>query len=248
MTYEEWKQRWGMSLTPQQEAAVQADQGPVLLLAVPGSGKTTVLVLRLGYLLFCRHVPPESILTVTYTVAATQDMRARFAGFFGQEAAARLEFRTINGLSARIIRYYEQVRGRQAFTLMTNEGKLSALLRELCRQATGEFASESTIKALRTAITYIKNQQLTVAEIEAIQVDGLPVARIYRDYCAALHRQGWMDYDDQMVYAARILRQYGEILAEFQKRYPYLCVDEAQDTSKIQHTILRLLAGCAGTI
>ena len=100
MDYAAWKAAWGITLNPQQEAAVQAAEGPVLLLAVPGSGKTTVLIHRLGYLLFCRGVPPEYILTVTYTVAATRDMRARFARTFGEEWAGRLEFRTINGLSA----------------------------------------------------------------------------------------------------------------------------------------------------
>lgn len=243
MTYEEWKTAWGLELNRQQAEAVQAADGPVLLLAVPGSGKTTVLVLRLGYLLACRGVPPETILTMTYTVAATRDMRARFAAYFGEELAARLEFRTINGLSARIIRCYEQRKGRKAFDLITDEGTLTALVGELCREATGEFATESTIKTLRTAITYIKNQQLTPAEIEDFRADDLPVAKVYRGYCAALRQRGWMDYDDQMVYAARILRQHRDILEYFQETYRYLCVDEAQDTSKIQHTILRLLAG-----
>lgn len=245
MDYAAWKAAWGITLNPQQEAAVQAAEGPVLLLAVPGSGKTTVLIHRLGYLLFCRGVPPEHILTVTYTVAATRDMRARFARTFGEAWAGRLEFRTINGLSARIIRRYEQMKGRRAFQLITDEGQLSALVGELCRQATGEFATESTVKSLRTAITYIKNRQLSRQEVEELQVDDFPVARIYENYCAALRQRGWMDYDDQMVYAARILRRHGDILAYFQEKYRYLCVDEAQDTSKIQHTILRLLAGKA---
>ena len=107
-----WKQTWGEALNQQQAAAVQAADGPVLLLAVPGSGKTTVLIHRLGYLMDCRGIPPERILTVTYTVAATRDMRARFARTFGEDRANRLEFRTINGLSARIIQYYERAMGQ----------------------------------------------------------------------------------------------------------------------------------------
>ena len=229
MEYEAWKATWKAPLNPQQEAAVQAAQGPVLLLAVPGSGKTTVLIHRLGYLIFCLGVAPEQILTVTYTVAATRDMAARFARTFGETWANRLEFRTINGLSARIIQHYERVKGRQAFTLVTEEGRLAALVGELYRKATGEFATESTVRSLRTAITYCKNRQMTQEEIEAYQVE--------------LRRRRWMDYDDQMVYAAQILRQHGDILAYFQDKYRYLCVDEAQDTSRIQHTILKLLAG-----
>lgn len=243
MEYEAWKATWKAPLNPQQEAAVQAAEGPVLLLAVPGSGKTTVLLHRLGYLIFCRGVAPEHILTVTYTVAATRDMAERFARTFGGTWAGRLEFRTINGLSARIIRYYEQVKGRQAFSLVTEEGKLAALVGELCRKATGEFATESTIRSVRTAITYCKNRQMTREEIENFQVEDLPFPRIYRAYHAELRRRRWMDYDDQMVYAAQILRQYGDILAHFQEKYHYLCVDEAQDTSRIQHTILKLLSG-----
>lgn len=243
VTYEAFRDQWNLTLNPQQARAVQAAEGPVLLLAVPGSGKTTVLLCRLGYLIFCKQVPPERILTMTYTVAATRDMAARFAQRFGEDLAGRLEFRTINGVSARIIRYYEQAKGRRAFPLITDEGALTALVGELCRKATGEFPAESTVKTLRTAITYVKNMQLSLEEIESLDRDDLPVSSVYRGYCTALRQRGWMDYDDQMVYAARILRQYPDILAAFQARYPYLCVDEAQDTSKIQHTILRLLAG-----
>lgn len=243
MEYEAWKATWKAPLNPQQEAAVQAAQGPVLLLAVPGSGKTTVLIHRLGYLIFCLGVAPEQILTVTYTVAATRDMAARFARTFGETWANRLEFRTINGLSARIIQHYERVKGRQAFALVTEEGRLAALVGELYRKATGEFAAESTARSLRTAITYCKNRQMTQEEIEAYQVEDIPFAKLYRQYHAELRRRRWMDYDDQMVYAAQILRQHGDILAYFQDKYRYLCVDEAQDTSRIQHTILKLLAG-----
>ena len=98
----------GLQLNAQQRAAVGAVEGAVLLLAVPGSGKTTVLVTRLGYLVQCCNVRPEEILTMTYTVAATRDMRSRFSSLFGEELGSRMEFRTINGVSARIIRVYEQ--------------------------------------------------------------------------------------------------------------------------------------------
>ena len=85
----------------------------------------------MGYLIFCRGVAPEHILTVTYTVSATKDMAARFAQVFGADLAGRLEFRTINGLSARIIRYYEKTKGRTAFALITSERKLSSLVGDL---------------------------------------------------------------------------------------------------------------------
>lgn len=229
-------------LDDQQTEAVQASTGPVLLLAVPGSGKTTVLVARLGYLIFCCGVDPASILTMTYTVSATGDMRRRFAALFGRELAERLEFRTINGVSARVIRYYERVCGRRAFRLVTDERALAAILGESYRRHAQGFASDSTLRALRTKITYVKNQMLDEKALEKITVDDVPLSPVYRDYCAALRERGWMDYDDQMVYALQILLHYPEILEAFRQKYRHLCVDEAQDTSRIQHRILHLLA------
>ena len=243
MEFSQWKERYALSLDDQQEQAVQAVDGPVLLLAVPGSGKTTVLVSRVGYLCLARGILPEQILTMTYTVAAARDMRARFAALFGEAAAERLEFRTINGVCSQIIRTYERRLGRTAFDLWENTGQRGALLGELYRARTGEFAAESTVKALMTAVTYAKNQMLTGEELAQVQVEGVEFPGIFREYEQALRQRRRMDYDDQMVYALRILRQYPQILEEFQKRYQYFCVDEAQDTSRIQHRIIRLLAG-----
>lgn len=113
----------------------------MLLLAVPGSGKTTVLVSRVGYLCLARGIPPEQILTMTYTVAAARDMRTRFTALFGEQAAQRLEFRTINGVCSQIIRTYERRLGRTAFTLLEDAGQRGALLGELYRAQTGEFAA-----------------------------------------------------------------------------------------------------------
>ena len=242
MEKQEFFRQIPVMLDPQQLEAVQASSGPVLLLAVPGSGKTTVLVTRLGYLIRCCGADPASILTMTYTVSATGDMRRRFAALFGRELAERMEFRTINGVSARIIRYYERVCGRRAFDLITDERALSAILGESYRRHAQGFASDSTLRALKTQITYVKNQMLDEKALEKITVDDVPLAPIYRDYCAALRERGWMDYDDQMVYAHQILLRHPEILAAFRQKYRHLCVDEAQDTSRIQHRILHLLA------
>lgn len=101
MTLQEFITKFNVKLNKQQLEAVQSVEKPTLLLAVPGSGKTTVLVTRLGYMIYCLGIRPEEILTVTYTVAATNDMRKRFASIFGDKLAARLEFRTINGICAK---------------------------------------------------------------------------------------------------------------------------------------------------
>lgn len=235
--------QYAAGLNPQQLAAVQAVHGPVLLLAVPGSGKTTVLVTRLGYMVLCCDVPPAQILTMTYTVAATHEMRGRFATRFGAELAGQMTFRTINGLSAVILQYYSRVYGRRQPELLTNEGGITRMLTDIWQQVNREFPTESTLKELRTAITYIKNMALADEEIEGLETDLANLPELYRRYQAALKRAGQMDYDDQMVFALQILRAAPPVLAYFQHRYKYFCVDESQDTSKIQHEIIRLLAG-----
>lgn len=242
MDIKAFQEKYRLQLNAQQAAAVRQTHGPVLLLAVPGSGKTTVLVARLGYMIECCGVRPEEILTMTYTVAATHDIRARFAALFGDERAQTLAFRTLNGVSAQIIRYYERSQGREAFALVSDEALLSRLVGEIYREVTASFASESDIKAVRTLITYAKNMCLTDDEIAKLKLEGAEFAPIFRRYRDALRERGWMDYDDQMVYAYQIFRRYPEVLAHFQQRYRYLCVDEAQDTSKIQHLIIRMLA------
>lgn len=242
MNFSQFKTRFSIPLDPQQETAVQTIDGPVLLLAVPGSGKTTVLVTRLGYMRYVRHIPVESILTMTYTVAAARDMQARFTTLFGEEAAKGLEFRTINGVCSRIIHCYERTCGRTAFRLLEDGGQKSAILGELYRSQSRDFASESTIRSLETAITYAKNQMLKGEELSQLDVEGIDFPTFYQAYCKVLRERQLMDYDDQMVYALQILRQYPDILRAIQARYRYFCVDEAQDTSKIQHTIIRLLA------
>jgi len=247
MTFNDFKTTFGLRLSPQQETAVQAVDGATLLLAVPGSGKTTVLVSRLGYMVHCRGIDPRRILTMTYTVAATRDMRDRCAAFFGSELADAMEFRTINGVSARIIRRCEQRIGMQAFSLISDERKLNELVGQIFQAITKNYATESDIKAVRTAITYVKNRMLTDAEIDAMKdIEHFP--QIYRAYNTALRSQNYMDYDDQMVYAYRILRKYPEVLQDFRSRYPYICVDEAQDTSRIQHAIIDLLAAGSGNL
>lgn len=241
MTYEEFKSSFHIQLNPQQEAAVRQVDGPTLLLAVPGSGKTTVLVARLGYMLYCLGIDPGHILTVTYTVAAAGDMKRRFRSFFGAEYAEALPFRTINGVCQSIIHRYARVKGTVPFELESSESRLSALVRELMA-AGGDYPTDQDVKEVRTRITYCKNMLLTDEEVREIRLDGVDFPAVYFAYRQQMERSRRMDYDDQMVFACRILRRFPDLLAYYQTRFPYLCVDEAQDTSKIQHKILRLLA------
>jgi DNA helicase-2/ATP-dependent DNA helicase PcrA len=168
---QEFEQRFLLQLNPQQRAAVTAVEGNILLLATPGSGKTTVLVTRLGYMICNRGVPPESILTMTYTKAATRDMKNRFVALFGEEAAANVEFRTINGVSARIIQRYCALYNRRAFSLLDNEGEQNQIIRSIYQRCNDEFAEDGVIRDIKTQITYIKNRMLSAEEIAALKTN-----------------------------------------------------------------------------
>ena len=243
MTWAEFTSRFPIQLNQQQESAVQSVEGPVLLLAVPGSGKTTVLVTRLGYMIFCKGIAPERILTVTYTVAATKDMAERFACRFGAEMAGRLEFRTINGICARVIQYCSWKSGRTAFSLLTDEKRIAAMLAGIYQRIEHSYPTESDLQNVRTLITFIKNRMLGEEEIRTLEKDAeIQLLRIYKAYNAELREHQLMDYDDQMVYAYTMLQRFPWLREHFQQQYPYICVDEAQDTSKIQHAIIALLA------
>ena len=249
MDWKEFETTFSVKLNQQQKEAVQSTKGPVLLLAVPGSGKTTVLVTRLGYMIYCKNIPPERILTVTYTVAATKDMSERFAVRFGEDMAKRLEFRTINGICAMIIQYYGRRIGKTPFELVKDEKATTGMLIKICQDHGMGYPTESDLKNVRTLITYIKNMMLNEEELQKLEEESdIRIAGIYREYCRQMREQKLMDYDDQMLYAYNILRKDPGVLAYFQNRYPYICVDEAQDTSKIQHAIIALLAAGTGNL
>ena len=243
MDWNEFVNTFPIQLNQQQQEAVQSTEGAVLLLAVPGSGKTTVLVTRLGYMIYCRNIHPESILTVTYTVAATKDMSKRFADRFGEEMAEKLEFRTINGICAKIIQYYGRKIGKTPFELVKEKKNTTGMLVKICQEHGMGYPTESDLKNVRTMITYIKNMMLNDKEIQKLEEESdIRIRGIYQAYCSQMREKKWMDYDDQMLYAYKMLRMDSRLLEHFQNLYPYICVDEAQDTSKIQHAIIALLA------
>lgn len=249
MKKEDFLKNYTGHLNEKQLEVVQMIQGAILLLAVPGSGKTTVLIHRLGYMLYVEGIQPENILTLTYTVAATKDMTRRFTAVFGEEYGEALEFRTINGICARIIYRYGQMIGRQAFALVGDEKTVGRILTEILIESLSEYPTESDVKNTRTLITYCKNMLLTEDEIRELgKREGIPLLEVYTKYNQYLRIHSLMDYDDQMIYAYRILKGSPEMLRIYRDRYRYICVDEAQDTSRIQHIIIGLLAGEKGNL
>lgn len=249
MDREAFDRKYAARLNRQQQEAVHAVEGPVLLLAVPGSGKTTVLVTRLGYMLCCCGIAPDQILTMTYTRAAAGEMKQRFAALFGQDCPHPPEIRTINGVSSKIIAYYAQNCGkRPPFILAEDESALAKLVSDLYRDLCGEYPTQSVVKELRKSIAYAKNMMLPEERLGELDTGFEKFPELYREYGKALRDNKWMDYDDQMVYAKKILEFHEDVRTYFQNRFPYICVDESQDTSRIQHAIIRLLAGKSGNI
>ncbi|MDY3872709.1 MAG: ATP-dependent helicase [Roseburia lenta] len=231
-------------LNDQQLAAVQAIEEPTLLLAVPGSGKTTVLVTRIGYMVYCKGIAPEEILVVTYNVAAKSDMQRRCKKMFGEDLSMRVEFRTINGICAKAIAMYSRMVGKQAFELLSDEGEKARILAGIYQRIEHGFPSENDLSDLATRITYIKNRMLSKEEIARLNAEcDYDLAKIYEAYRREMRARSLMDFDDQLVYAYTMFRSAPALLDSFWDRYSYIMVDEAQDTSKIQHAIIELLAG-----
>lgn len=246
MNYNEFLKEYDLThLDAQQQEAVRATDGPILLLAVPGSGKTTTLIARLGYLVIGKGVSPETILTMTYTVAATGEMKDRFAKKFGSQYADKMNFKTINAVCASIIRSYEWY-GHKAFKLVSDEGEISKILTGIWLNVCKKYPTESDIKELRMKITYVKNQMVPKKELDSVTVsssDGtISIKELYEEYVRFMRDSSLMDFDDQLVFSYQILKKNPKILNRFQDKYQYICVDEAQDTSFIQHRIIQMLA------
>ena len=135
------------------------------------------------------------------------------------------------------------------FKLITDEKDSGRILTDILIKIMDEYPTESDVKGYKTLITYCKNMLLTNEEIEELgREEGIKLSEAYQMYNSYLVSNKLMDYDDQMVYAYRMLIQFPWLLKDCQDTYKYICVDEAQDTSKIQHKIISLLAGLNGNL
>lgn len=236
MKIDEFVNKYNLNLNEQQKEAVENINGKILLLAVPGSGKTTVIVSRIGYMIYCKNILPENILTLTYSVSATKDMKRKYSSIFGENN--KLQFRTINSFCVSVIREFERQTGRTAFTLFRNTEEI---LSHLYIRLKNDFPNETVIKDINSQIIYANNMLLKDSQIREIKNDNIDFYKIYKEYENYKIKNKIMDFDDQLKYAYTILKSYKNIRQKFMNRYAYINVDEAQDTSKIQHEIIKLL-------
>ncbi len=241
--YLEFKEKYNIQLNKQQERALQSVKGANLLLSVPGSGKTTVLVARIGYMILVKGIDPAQILAITFNKIAAEEMRQRFEAQFGRELSRQVQFRTINSLSLEIYKKYcarnnKIVRGM----IDRTNNKTSPVRQTFQKYHPKENATQNDIVEFEAAFAYIKNMMLSDEQIDELDADIPDIKEMFNDYCALLKSSRLMDFDDQMVFADYALQNDAELLDEYKRKYRYICVDEAQDTSKIQHKIIQRLA------
>lgn len=245
------KEQFHLSFTQQQLQAIETIDGPVLLLAVPGAGKTTVMVSRIASMIYEHGIAPSSILTITFSKAGARDMRRRYEGLFGQLEKETPLFCTIHSFCYQVVGSYCQATGGVAPQLIEARER-SMALREIYQRINQEFLSEDLEEELVSNLSFIKNAMLRQEDVE--QNEKQPVEKrvletqiknlwsIYKAYSNFKRDNDLMDFDDMLSYTLTILKKYPQILEYYQDRYPYLCVDEAQDTSKLQHAVIGLLA------
>ena len=233
--YLNFKKRYNINLDAQQERAVETVDGANLVLAVPGSGKTTTLIARIGYMVNCKGISPREILALTYTTSAAADMKKRYTAKFGNNDF--VQFRTINSLATQIVRDYDRY-----YSVVSNADR-SKKIKEIYREFYPyEFPTDNDVKVAQTTISYIKNMMLNDEEIAQLVIWGKSATEVYSKYSSWLQMTGMIDFDDQLVKACNILKTDSRALENLYKQYKYLCVDEAQDTSKIQYEIIKILS------
>jgi superfamily I DNA/RNA helicase len=249
--YQAFKKKYNIDLNPQQERAMLSTEGAVLLLAVPGSGKTTVLVDRLGYMILEKKISSDNILALTYNRKACAEMNARFKEKFGRDL--NVDFKTINSLADQIYGRCCTESGKPKRKLIS-ESEKRKLLKEIYRQHSDQkYIAFDEVSKLSTAIDFIKNMQLYGnrsdyeyfrSNVNLSSVDGsIPnLTDMYNAYQNELDQKKKMDFDDQIYFALMCLKKHSRILEEYRGKYRYICVDEAQDTSKLQHQLIKMLA------
>ncbi|MBS7525520.1 ATP-dependent helicase [Fusibacter paucivorans] len=235
-------------LTAHQLAASRHFEGPALTLAIPGSGKTTLLLHRLIYLADECDIPPEQILTLTFSKASAGDMRRRYDSLFADKYPYRFPFMTIHRFAYDILKQYLNGTG-QKMQLLEDSRKKFAIIAELYRNRHQEPLTEDVYETLLNAFGRYYNLKLSESDVQAENGDQKNVKKTALDTYAlfkAYHRykkqHQLFDFDDMLLYAIKILDQNPKALAFFRNRFPFIQVDEAQDTSKLQFELIEKIA------
>ncbi|KPF64542.1 ATP-dependent helicase [Porphyrobacter sp. AAP60] len=231
-------------LNPPQRAAVLATEGPVLMLAGAGTGKTAALTARLAHLVATRRAYPSQILCVTFTNKAAREMRERVAHHLGPGAEGIPWLGTFHSICAKMLRRHAELVGLQSnYTIIDTDDQLR-LLKQLITQADLD-EKRWPARQLAGLIDRWKNRGLNPADLDAVENEAYANgkgAALYARYQARLKELNACDFGDLMLHMLNILRTHHDILTDYQRRFRYIMVDEYQDTNAVQYLWLRLLA------
>ncbi|HWW64877.1 MAG TPA: UvrD-helicase domain-containing protein [Sphingomonadaceae bacterium] len=231
-------------LNPAQREAVLTTEGPLLVLAGAGTGKTAALTARLTHLVATRRAWPSEILAVTFTNKAAREMRERVGMMLGEAAEGMAWLGTFHSIAARMLRRHAELVGLQSnFTILDTDDQLR-LMKQLIRAADID-EKRWTPRLLAGLIDRWKNRGLTPERIDAGESEAFAAGRgqeLYAAYQARLKAVNACDFGDLLLHMLTILTTHRDVLEQYQRRFKYVLVDEYQDTNSSQYLWLRLIA------
>ena len=237
------------SLNPEQRAAVETTEGPLLILAGAGSGKTRVITSRIAWLIREKGVAPDSILAVTFTNKAASEMGERVEKLMNHSTLAKPLIATFHSLCVRILRRdIEALKvGKAGLTrsfAIYDENDQQGIVKQIMKRM-GLDTKQLTPRTVLGRISWAKNHMIDPQEyfLSSKDPDSERVAHIFKAYQAELVKNNALDFDDLLLEAVRLLKVSGEVRERYQRRYRYLLVDEYQDTNRPQYELMKLLAG-----
>ena len=223
----------------QQKKAISHGKGPAMVLAGPGSGKTTVITWRVRYLIEKAGVDPAHILVITFTRAAADEMKRRFFRFEGMDRSP-VTFGTFHAVFFMILRYAYHY---TAANIIREESKRQ-VIRDLAGSLDMEIEDENDfVSSLIGEISYVKGEMLSLPYYHSAVCSDEQFARIYKGYENYLREEQLIDFDDMLVFCCELLRERKDILSVWQERFQYILIDEFQDINKVQYEIVKMLAG-----
>ncbi|MSS42227.1 ATP-dependent helicase [Anaerosalibacter bizertensis] len=229
----------------QQLEAIKHKDGPALVLAVPGAGKTTVLIYRTHNLIKKHNINPLKILSITFSKASAKDMKNRFNNTFPNFYNIPVNFSTIHSFSYTILKEYAY-RNNLKYSLIENfkhPQHKNKLLRKIYLDINGEYITEEKLETVINTIGYIKNMMFTIDDfLQKYKVDIKNFKKIYTKYENYKYNNFLIDFDDMLTYTLNILNKDKYLLNKYRNKFDYIQVDEGQDTSKIQMEIIKTIS------
>lgn len=227
-------------LNPVQQEAVKAANGPVMIVAGAGSGKTRVLTYRIAYLVAC-GVPPYQILALTFTNKAADEMKSRIIKLVGDQAS-QLWMGTFHSMFARVLRKEaEKIGYTRTFSIYDSDDSLALVRR--CMEELGISAQLIQPTVIRSRISAAKNQLIDPKTYESMVRDMVDekTGQVYYKYDERLRKSNAMDFDDLLIRPIELFEKHPNVLEKYQERFKFVLVDEFQDTNRAQYQMTKLL-------